>query len=103
MFELRIFIGIERDRQRFRNTFYSEGSLMWDAKDRLDADLQYAIRMVQLKYATVEQAALICGLEVAALQAHLSNMQARTQIVETEKRAHALDRNVRGAYVRARD
>ena len=63
---------------------------MWDAKDRLDADLQYAIRMVRLKYATVEQAAVICGLELAILQAHLADVEARAELVKSEKPPHAL-------------
>jgi hypothetical protein len=58
---------------------------VWDARDRLDADLQYAVRMVQMKYATVEQAAVICGVPLAALQAHLSKLPARTEAAKPEK------------------
>ncbi|MGZ5093469.1 MAG: hypothetical protein ACXWCY_21020 [Burkholderiales bacterium] len=73
-----------------QQTFYVEGPVMWDAKDRLDADLQYAIRMVRLKYATVEQAAVICGLEVAALRAHLADVESRAELVKNEKPSYAL-------------
>jgi hypothetical protein len=71
---------------------------MWDAKDRLNADLQYAIRMVQTRYATIEQAAVMCGLEVAVLQEQLSRLALRTQVVESEKPAYALQRHLPGAY-----
>ena len=71
---------------------------MWDAKDRLNADMQYAIRMVQTRYATIEQAAVMCGLEVAVLREQLSRLALRTQVVESEKPAHALRRHIPGAY-----
>ncbi|HEY0336445.1 MAG TPA: hypothetical protein VGC70_03830 [Burkholderiales bacterium] len=72
---------------------------MWDAKDRLNADMQYAIRMVQTRYATIEQAAVMCGLEVAVLREQLSRLALRTQVVvESEKPAYALQRHIPGAY-----
>jgi hypothetical protein len=71
---------------------------MWDAKDRLDADMQYAIRMIQMNYATVAQAAAMCGVEEGALQAYLSNLQSRVQVVQPEKPSYALDRHIPGAY-----
>ena len=71
---------------------------MWDANDRLNADMQYAIRMVQTRYATIEQAAVMCGLEVAVLQEQLSRLALRTQVVEGEKPAYAPQRHLPGAY-----
>lgn len=71
---------------------------MWDPKDRLDADMQYAIRMVQARCATIEQAAVMCGLEVGALKAQLSRLLPRTQVVGSEKPAYALHRYIPGAY-----
>jgi hypothetical protein len=64
---------------------------MWDPKDRLEADMQYAIRMVQTRYATVEQAAVMCGLEVAALHEQLARLAARTQVIGSDK-ARAVQR-----------
>ena len=71
---------------------------MWDAKDRLDADMKYAVRMVQAHCATLEQAALMCGVEVAALQAQLSSTSPRVQVVGSEKASYTLDRYLPGAY-----
>jgi uncharacterized protein (DUF2461 family) len=71
---------------------------MWDPKDRLQADMQYAIRMVQTRYATVEQAAVMCGLELDALQEQLTRLTLRTQLAGSEKPAHAPHRYVPGAY-----
>jgi hypothetical protein len=78
--------------------FYTWRVVMWDANDRLDADMQYAIRMVQTRYATIEQAAVMCGLEVAVLREQLSRLALRTQIVETEKAPPALQRHIPGTY-----
>ena len=77
---------------------YVEVSLMWDPKDRLDADMKYAVRIVQAHCATPEQAALMCGVEVGALQAQLSNASLRTQVVGSEKASYALDRYLPGAF-----
>ena len=71
---------------------------MWDPKDRLDADMNYAVRMVHAQCATVEQAALMCGVEVAALQAQLSNTSLRMQVVGSEKASFTLDRHLPGAH-----
>ena len=65
---------------------------MWDPKDRLEADMQYAIRMVQTRYATVEQAAVMCGLQLNVLQEQLTRLTIRTQVAGSEKPAHALHR-----------
>ena len=54
---------------------------MWDPKDRLDADMAYAIRMVQTRCATVEQAARMCGVEPAALKAELARLTPRNGVI----------------------
>ena len=71
---------------------------MWDSKDRLEADMQYAIRMVQTRYATVEQAAVMCGLQLDVLQEQLTRLTIRTQVAGSEKPTHALQRYLPGAY-----
>ncbi|MEN3354182.1 MAG: hypothetical protein V7640_2340 [Betaproteobacteria bacterium] len=71
---------------------------MWDPKDRLEADMQYAIRMVQTRYATVEQAAVMCGLQLDVLQEQLTRLTIRTQVAGSEKPAHALHRYVPGMF-----
>jgi hypothetical protein len=72
--------------------------LMWDPKDRLDADMRYAVRMVETRCATIEQAAVMCGLELAALQAQLADLLPRTQVVSIEKPSLQLHRYVPGAH-----
>mgnify|MGYP003395990644 CR=1 FL=1 len=44
---------------------------MWNSENTFDAELDYAVRMVTMGYATVEQAAASCGLQPDALRAHL--------------------------------
>jgi hypothetical protein len=58
---------------------------MWDPKDRLDADMAYAIRMVQTRCATVEQAARMCGVEPAALRAELARLMPRNRVIGSGK------------------
>ena len=59
---------------------------MWDSGNTFDAEVVYAMRMVQLGYATVEQAAASCGVEPAALQARLaSGSPASVQALERDK------------------
>ena len=70
---------------------------MWDAGERLDADMQYAIRMVKTRCASIEQAAVMCGLDPDALRAQLSGAQTRTHAAKDEKRSYALHRYVPGA------
>ena len=70
---------------------------MWDARERLDADMQYAIRMVQTRCATIEQAAVMCGLDVDALRAQFARTQTQAQTAGNEQRSYALHRHVPGA------
>ena len=49
---------------------------MWDPKDRLDADMQYAVRMVVTHGTSIEQAAQMCGVEVGALRAEVARLAA---------------------------
>ena len=57
---------------------------MWDARERLDADMQYAIRMVKTRCASIEQAAVMCGLDVDALRTQLSGSPTRVQSAKNE-------------------
>lgn len=70
---------------------------MWDARDRLDADLEYAVRMVQSRCASAEQAAAMCGVNIAALRERLSR-RAPAKLAGTEKPSFALERHIPGAY-----
>lgn len=45
---------------------------MIDATTALDADLDYAERMVRKGYGTPEQAAQVCGVRLSDLQARLA-------------------------------
>jgi len=45
---------------------------MIDATTALDANLDYAERMVRKEYGTPEQAAQVCGVSLADLQARLA-------------------------------
>ena len=47
---------------------------MIDATTALDADLDYAERMVRKGYGTPEQAAQVCGVRLSDLQARLAGM-----------------------------
>ena len=70
---------------------------MWDPKDRLDADMQYAIRMVMTHGTSVEQAALMCGVEVGALRAEIARLAAGERSGTAKSAAHRKPRRVRDA------
>lgn len=57
---------------------------MWNSENTFDAEVQYAMRMVTMGYASVEQAAAACGLQPAALQARLAALS-EPSAQETEK------------------
>ena len=66
---------------------------MWDNGNKFDADVAYAMRIVQQGYASVEQAAAMCGLEAAALRARLSDgPPASADTAEKDKFFARLDR-----------
>lgn len=66
---------------------------MWDNSNTFDTQVIYAMRMVQLGFATVEQAAATCGMEPAALRARLaSGSPASAQAMEREKFFARFDR-----------
>ena len=69
---------------------------MWDPKDRLDADMQYAVRMVMTHGTSVEQAALMCGVEIGALRAEIARLAAG-EGSGTAKAAQRKPRRVRDA------
>jgi hypothetical protein len=69
---------------------------MWDPKDRLDADMQYAIRMVVTHGTSLEQAAQMCGVEVGALRAEIARL-APGEHAGAAKAAQRKPRRVRDA------
>lgn len=59
---------------------------MWNSENTFDAEVQYAIRMVQTRCATVEQAAASCGLRIEDLQARLDALtQCGVEVSPKEK------------------
>ena len=53
--------------------------------DKCDSEFQYAMRMVNQGYATIEQAAAACGLDPRTLQAKLEMSLQAVQPTEREK------------------
>ena len=59
---------------------------MWDRQNTFDADLGFAARLVLTGHATPEQAAALCGLPLADLQALLASApQARLQELDRSR------------------
>jgi hypothetical protein len=59
---------------------------MWTKEDTFNAELGYAIRMVATGHATPEQAAAMCGVSIADIQAMLTAWpQPRLQEVDRIK------------------
>ena len=59
---------------------------MWNKENTFNAELGYAIRMVAAGHATPEQAAAMCGVSIADIQAMLvACPQPRLQEVERSK------------------
>ena len=59
---------------------------MWNKQDVFNAELGYAIRMVATGHATPEQAAAMCGVSIADIEAMLTACpQTRLQEVERSK------------------
>jgi hypothetical protein len=60
--------------------------------------MRYAMRMVQTHYATVAEAAAICGVNEAALQAHVASLVAADRLSGSDKVSYGLERHIPGAY-----